>query len=322
MNGYVFWKTPNIFSTCWLFDFDITWNLLIAKNQIFIILLKQFIFKNLTMKKLIMLVFLAISMAGFAQDKKGCDTIEPSYLQRLPGFSISDCKYSEYFEKEFVYYVKGKALKLKKGGVYREIWYTKNSGENRNVSSDQVLLNYNNAILKNSGKVLADNKTLMTASINGKEVVLQIPSSNSANVGSYQVFIMEVAEMQQEIELNLEEAIDRDGKAALYGILFDTGKSDIKPESADALQMITAYLNANPTVKIIVVGHTDNTGNYESNITLSKARAESVKNYLVTTGKIETSRLKTEGAGQFCPVATNTTEEGKKLNRRVEIVKQ
>jgi outer membrane protein OmpA-like peptidoglycan-associated protein len=71
-----------------------------------------------------------------------------------------------------------------------------------------------------------------------------------------------------------------------------------------------------------VVGHTDNTGSYEGNMTLSKARAESIKSYLITNSKISASRLLSEGVGQVCPVASNATEEGRKKNRRVEIVKQ
>jgi OmpA-OmpF porin, OOP family len=275
------------------------------------------------MKKLLTFCMIALSIFSFGQqDVDRCKDIEPSYLQRLPGFSISDCKFSEFNEKEFIYYVNGKAVKIKKAGVYREIWYQKTPGETRNYSSEQILQNYNNAILKNKGKVLSDNKSMMSASINGKEVTLQIPTSNSANVKAYQIFIVESASMEQEIELNLGEAIDTDGKAVLYGILFDTGKSDIKPESAESLKKIAEYLNANPTVKIIVVGHTDNAGTFASNMTLSKARAESIKNYLITTSKINTSRLLAEGVGPLCPVSTNSTEEGKKLNRRVEIVKQ
>jgi outer membrane protein OmpA-like peptidoglycan-associated protein len=56
-------------------------------------------------------------------------------------------------------------------------------------------------------------------------------------------------------------------------------------------------------------------------MTLSKERAESIKTYLVTNGKIDKSRLQSDGVGPLCPVSTNSTDEGKKLNRRVEIVK-
>ncbi|NTV45760.1 MAG: OmpA family protein [Chlorobiales bacterium] len=275
------------------------------------------------MKILLLLIALAMSQAGFAQDKKGCEGSEPSYINRMPGFYISECHNSEYNEKEFIYYAKkGTAFKIKKGGKYYNIWYRKRADETRKFSSAQVILNYYNAILKIKGAALSDDKSMLTGSINGKEVYLQLHTGNSSDIGSYHIDLLEVEEMQQDVVINLDEAIDRDGKAVLYGILFDVGKSDIKPESNAALKQITDYLNANPAVKIIVVGHTDNTGTYANNMTLSKARAESIKNHLITTGKIAGSRLISEGVGQVCPVSTNSTEEGKKLNRRVEIVKQ
>ena len=269
------------------------------------------------------LLLLFFTFSIFGQDKKGCETSEPTYIQRMPGFFISSCKNSEYNEKEFIYVAGGKTAVLKEGGKYYEIWYSKDPSETRKFSSAQIVQNYVNAILKIKGKVLDENnKTVMTASINGKEVYLEVSFSNSADAGSYWLKVVEVEQMQQDIAINMEEAIDTDGKATLYGILFDTGKSDIKPESTAALQQIIDYLNAKPDVKVIVVGHTDNTGTYAGNMTLSKARAESIKNYLLTTGKIAPARLISEGVGQCCPVTTNATEEGRTLNRRVEIVKQ
>ncbi|MBV5311663.1 MAG: OmpA family protein [Prolixibacteraceae bacterium] len=275
------------------------------------------------MKKLFLFLLLAISQTGFAQDAKRCEGSEPTYINRMPGFYISDCKNSDYNEVEFVYWLNGEAKKINKGGKYYHVWYSKIEGETKKFSSAQINQNYFNAITKIKGSVLNTKKSMFSASINGKEVYMEVNTAeNSTDAGSYNIEVVEVEAMQQEIAVNLDEAIDRDGKAALYGILFDTGKSDIKPESAEALKQITDYLNAKPTVKIIVVGHTDNTGTYAGNITLSKARAESIKNYLINTAKISVSRLLSEGAGQYCPVSTNSTEEGRRLNRRVEIVKQ
>ncbi len=277
------------------------------------------------MKQLLFLlmVFTSAMQNGFSQDTPRCPDAEPTYLNRMPGFYVTDCKNSDYNDVEFVYWVDGKANKINKSGKYYHVFYFKKEGETRKFSSAQINQNYNNAILKVNGKALDKKKSVFSASINGKEVYIQVNTAeNSTDAGSYNIEVVEVELMQQDIVVNIEEAIDRDGKAALYGILFDVGKSDIKPESAEALKQITDYLNANPAVKIIVVGHTDNTGTYAGNITLSKARAESVKNYLISTGKIVASRLMSEGAGQYCPVTTNATEEGRKLNRRVEIVKQ
>lgn len=275
------------------------------------------------MKKSLTLLYLALfSLTLAAQDIKRCESSEPSYINRMPGFYISDCKNSEFNKAEFVYYVKGKAVKINKEGKYYDLYYSKNEGETRKFSEAQILQNYYSAVAKVNGKALDDRKSILTASINGKEVYIKLhTASNSVDSKSYRVEIVEVATMNQDIVVDLKEAIDRDGKAALYGILFDVGKSDIKPESAQALKQITDYLNANPSVKVIVVGHTDNTGDYSGNITLSKARAASVKNYLINTGKIAATRLLSEGAGQYCPVTSNDSEDGRKLNRRVEIVK-
>ncbi len=277
------------------------------------------------MKKVFILCLslVLVSLTLHSQDVKRCESAEPNYVNRMPGFYLGDCKNSEYNDAQFVYYVKGKALKINKGGKYYDLYYRINEGETRKFSEAQILQNYFNAVLKIKGKALDDKKTTLTASINGKEVYIQLhTAANSVDTKSYRVEIVEVESMNQDIAINLQEAIDKDGKAALYGILFDVGKSNIKPESAEAIKQIADYLNANPAVKVIVVGHTDNTGDYTNNKTLSKARAESVKNYLFNTSKIAASRLLSEGAGQFCPVSTNDTEEGRKLNRRVEIVKQ
>ncbi len=278
------------------------------------------------MKKLLAIcltLFSAVLFAQDAQDTPRCPNAEPTYINRMPGFYISDCKNSDYNDAEFVYWVDGKANKINKSGKYYHIFYSKKEGETRKFSSAQINQNYNNAILKVKGKVLDKKKSVFSASIDGKEVYIQVHTAeNSTDAGSYNIEVVEVEVMQQDIAVTMDEAIDKEGKIALYGILFDVGKSDIKPESAEALKQITDYLNANPAVKIYIVGHTDNTGSFANNITLSKARAESIKAYLVSTAKISVARLFADGVGPLCPISTNTTDEGKKLNRRVEIVKQ
>jgi outer membrane protein OmpA-like peptidoglycan-associated protein len=274
------------------------------------------------MKKVLIICLVLFSFTLIAQDVKRCESSEPAYINRMPGFYLSECKNSEYNDVEFVYWVKGKALKINKGGKYYDLYYTENADETRKFSEAQIIQNYFNAVVKIQGTALSDKKTTLAASINAKEVYIQLhTAANSVDSKSYRIEIVEVAAMNQDIAVNLQDAIDRDGKAAIYGILFDVGKSDIKPESAEALKQITDYLNANPAIKVIVVGHTDNTGDYSNNKTLSKSRAESIKNYLINTNKISSSRLVTEGVGQSCPVSTNNTEDGRKLNRRVEIVK-
>lgn len=276
------------------------------------------------MNKLLLALLMMATSFSYSQDKKGCETVEPTFINRLQGYRINNCEESEYKEPGFIYYAgsPAKAIKIEKGGKYRKIIYFKNEAETRKFSSTQIQNNYLNAITKVKGVELSNDKTMFKASIDGKEVYIQLTAGNSSDISNYLVEILEVEPMQQDIKIDLKSAIDADGKIALYDILFDVNKASIKPESEKALQSVIDYLVSNPTVKIIVVGHTDNSGLFASNITLSKERAKSVVEYLVTVGKINVSRLMSEGVGSLCPVATNTTEAGKKLNRRVEIVKQ
>lgn len=275
------------------------------------------------MKACYVFCFLVSTSWCFAQDVARCKDAEPTYVNRMPGFYISECKNSDYNDVEFVYYVKGKAQKIAKGGKYYNIYYSKNEQETQKFSSAQINENYDNAIVKVKGKTLDDRKTTFAATVNGKEVYMQVhTAANSTDSKSYRIEIVEVEAMQQDIVVDMGEAIDQYGKVAIYGILFDVGKSEIKPESAEALKQITDYLKANSTVNIYIVGHTDNTGSLASNSALSKARAESIKNYLVTSAGIAAGRLSTAGVASLCPVSTNDSEEGRRLNRRVEIVKQ
>ncbi len=139
------------------------------------------------------------------------------------------------------------------------------------------------------------------------------------NDKGYQVYIIEEAALEQEIKLNIQESMKTDGKVALYGIYFDIDKSVIKPESEPELKILTDYLKANPAVTVFVVGHTDNTGDLAHNLTLSKARAKAVVDYLISKG-IDAKRLFSDGVGPLCPITTNATDAGKKKNRRVEVV--
>lgn len=138
-----------------------------------------------------------------------------------------------------------------------------------------------------------------------------------------QVEILEESKMKDGLitAALFEEEMDKNGKIALYGILFETGKANLKDESKYELSLIIEYLQKYPNVSIYVVGHTDDTGSLDLNMDLSQQRAKSVADYLKSKGIAE-ARLTADGVGPFAPVTTNETEKGKKLNRRVEIVKR
>lgn len=105
---------------------------------------------------------------------------------------------------------------------------------------------------------------------------------------------------------------------ALSNILFDTNKYEIKPGALAEINASVSVLKKNPSMKIMIDGNTDNVGSRQYNKILSEKRAEAVKNYLVKMGIAE-NRLRTEGFGFSRPVATNKTEQGRALNRRVEL---
>lgn len=112
-----------------------------------------------------------------------------------------------------------------------------------------------------------------------------------------------------------------EGKLVTYGITFDVNKADIKSESFGTLKGIAGVLAENPDVNVKIIGHTDGDGDDAKNLDLSKRRAESVKNELVKSFGIDSSRLTTEGAGETKPIAANDIPVNKARNRRVEIIK-
>ena len=121
---------------------------------------------------------------------------------------------------------------------------------------------------------------------------------------------------------SIEKDIEKDSHSSVYGILFDTGKTDVKPESAETLLEISKVLSNNQKLKLFVVGHTDNEGTYAYNLDLSKKRAEAVVNELSAKYGVAVTRLVPQGVGPTCPLTSNKTEDGKARNRRVELVEQ
>lgn len=105
---------------------------------------------------------------------------------------------------------------------------------------------------------------------------------------------------------------------ALQGIQFETGKSTIKKQSNGILDAVVKVMKENPTYNLSIGGHTDNVGNDESNMTLSKDRADAVARYLITKG-VDPTRVTSFGFGESKPVDTNDTPAGRFRNRRVEL---
>jgi OOP family OmpA-OmpF porin len=122
--------------------------------------------------------------------------------------------------------------------------------------------------------------------------------------------------------MDISKALESSGRVALYGILFNSNRSDIKPESRSAIEEIAKYLRLNPPTRVDVVGHTDNVGSYDSNLDLSRSRAAAVVSALVKEYDVNPQRLRASGVGFLAPIASNSSEEGRAKNRRVELLPQ
>ncbi len=117
--------------------------------------------------------------------------------------------------------------------------------------------------------------------------------------------------------VSYEEMKEQQVSVRINNIFFDFNESKLKSESYLELDRLYNFLKDNPEIKVEISGHTDNVGSDSYNITLSDARANAVNDYLVSKG-INTSRIISKGYGKSNPVASNDTEEGRQLNRRVE----
>jgi OmpA-OmpF porin, OOP family len=120
----------------------------------------------------------------------------------------------------------------------------------------------------------------------------------------------------------MAKAITQTGRVALYGILFDTNRAEVKPESQPVLQEIAKLLKQDPALKLLVVGHTDSVGGFDANMALSNRRAAAVLQELTTKHGIAAARVRAVGVGMAAPVAPNDTDDGRAKNRRVELVRQ
>jgi outer membrane protein OmpA-like peptidoglycan-associated protein len=121
--------------------------------------------------------------------------------------------------------------------------------------------------------------------------------------------------------VDLRRQLIEEGSVSTNGILFDSGSANIQPQSYGIIRQISQVLQQESDMKLKIVGHTDADGADSANLALSKKRAASVKNALITIYNISGDRLQTDGKGESVPVGDNKTTDGKAQNRRVEFIK-
>ncbi|MEO0585072.1 MAG: OmpA family protein [Bacteroidota bacterium] len=155
----------------------------------------------------------------------------------------------------------------------------------------------------------------------GKQYHTGVYIREEKNQMMYELHIIESDELTLDkvTVTDIEKGIEEDGKIAFYGIYFDFGKASLTSESNETLSQIATFLKGNPEKEFFVVGHTDNVGNYQSNVTLSEDRAQSVIDALAQR-QVDISKLQSVGVGPVSPVNSNSTYAKRARNRRVELV--
>jgi OOP family OmpA-OmpF porin len=281
------------------------------------------------MKKCIsmMLFALALSTVAMAQtDADGCK--DHPLFTRMENFYISDC--SENYN-ELVLRSSATTTETKEGNLFYYYYRFNFDAGVKMKSPLQIIKNYENAVVNNGGRLVyrningleADIEATLYLSTKEKEYWIQLSkfAGNGIEAEAFALNVLEMESMKQEVVASeMFEKINKDGFIALY-INFETGKSEIKPESQPIIDQLAEMLKQNPTLKISIAGHTDNVGGENINQPLSESRAKSVMDALISKG-IDASRLISKGWGQTKPIGDNTTEEGRAKNRRVEISKQ
>ncbi len=128
---------------------------------------------------------------------------------------------------------------------------------------------------------------------------------------------LELAPTSKSVEA-LAGQLRRERRVDLYGIYFDTDQASLRAESEQTLSQVLGVLEADPALRLIIAGHTDNEGSDDYNQALSERRAAAVVRWLIDQG-IDSGRLASRGFGEAEPVADNATPAGRALNRRVEL---
>lgn len=264
-----------------------------------------------------MFLIAGTAVAISQDDVEGCKD-HPLFM-RMPNFYIQLCEGFEFDRHEF----SSEEGPISVDGMKTILYYSLKEGA-KGPSEVAIVRNYMNAIKKIGGTVVYDGggRSTMKMTKGSQEIWVGV-SVEAAD--EYRLFIVEKGEMQQEIVATAEgmtHDILSTGRTAIYGIYFDSGKSEVKRESESSLKEVAKMLKQSATMKLFVVGHTDNIGGIVANMTLSKARAESVVKELTTKHGVSAAQLAAYGVGSLSPVSQNVTEEGRSLNRRVELVAQ
>ena len=250
-------------------------------------------------------------------DAAGCG--DHPLITRMPHFSIRLCEGAAFDRHEFSSEEGPIAVEGKRTTLY----YVLVEGS-RAPGTVAIVRNHLGALKKIGATVVYDGGGRATLKLTKGKAETWVGIGADADY-EYRLDIVEKGGMVQDVVASadaLAQDLTTSGRAALYGLYFDTGKAVVKAASEASLKEIATLLGRDPALKLFVVGHTDNVGAVASNLALSKARAEAVVQALTTRHGVGAGRLAAFGVGPLSPVATNLTEAGRALNRRVELAVQ
>jgi outer membrane protein OmpA-like peptidoglycan-associated protein len=248
------------------------------------------------------------------KDAEGCK--DSPLITRFPGSVISNCK--DQADDTFDFEQGNGKPRKKMEGEFHQLNYN----FPKTASKAQVVRNLNTALRSAGYTFVYDSGDYGDFTAYKGKTWVQIEVSGG---GGYKLTSVTEIKLTQDVVADaaaLGQGLATNGHAVVNGILFDTGQSVVKPESASALQEVVKLLKQDPKLKIYVVGHTDNVGALAGNLDLSRKRAEAVIKLLATQYAVAADRMQAFGNGPYAPVASNDSEDGRTLNRRVELVKQ
>jgi len=202
-------------------------------------------------------------------------------------------------------------------------WHLEYQFEDRATSRDEIMSNYASEVARIGGEVLDRSATRLRFRIVAPGGATTWGILDARAGGRYDLELLDEAGLDLSLEFDEDamlEALTRDGRVSIYGILFDVDRADLLPGSGEVLDTVAAVLKANPKVRLEVQGHTDSTGSAGRNRQLSLERAQRVAGALALYG-VDPARLEPRGLGPDRPVADNATDEGRRQNRRVELVR-
>ena len=174
----------------------------------------------------------------------------------------------------------------------------------------------------------SDDQTFLTAKFDLGNTITYLEIGISAAFfgegADIQLEIVEVSKMEGQLITaeSIKEQLDKYGKVQIYTIFFATNSSDIEEGSSATLQAIADFLKQNSSYQLYVVGHTDDTGKFDYNMSLSEERAQTIIYSINELERGTKNRLKAIGVGPACPEGSNENEKGRSANRRVELIKR